>query len=381
MPVLDPTTNISAHAVREALREIKNEAAPRTMPPAYYTSPEFLELEQDVLFTREWVCVGHSGEVPQPGDYYATEIAGEPLLVLRGSDGDVAVFSNVCRHRGTVLAHGAGQTKRFVCPYHAWSYALDGKLLAAPHMDKVEGFDKKDCKLKQFRHELWNGFIYVNISGDAAPLADRLTELDAIIANYALGDRNLVHTAEDTWGVNWKCLAENFMEGYHLTPTHATTLHPITPTALCRKMPHGEYFTGYFSGYNPSYPDRTPFPEGLTEEERRQSPMFWIAPNHVVGLATNNCVYMCLRPDGVDKVAIRWGVLSTEPKGSKTATDYVELCNAFNAEDKAKLEMLQPGLMSRFLERSYLAPADLEGTIWDIYQFVARRLGSDVESG
>ena len=364
--------------IRRVLSKLNEEATPRTMPPAYYVSEDFLALEQATLFTREWACVGHAGEIPESGDFFATEIAGEPILVVRDNDGQVAVLSNVCRHRGTLLVEGSGRSKRFVCPYHAWTYGLKGELIAAPLMDKIAGFDKKACSLHRFRHELWNGFIYVNISGDAEPLAPRLSALDKIIENYQLPSRNLVHVEEDIWAVNWKCLAENFMEGYHLTPTHAKTLHPITPTNLCRKMPNGEYFTGYFAGYNPNFPDRKPYPDTLTEQERRQSPLFWIAPNHVVGLATNNCVYMCLRPNGVDHVAIRWGVLSTAKRADQVAKDYVDLCNAFNAEDKAKLELLQRGLKSRFLKRGFLAPDDLEGAIWDIYRFVARRLGSDV---
>lgn len=364
--------------IRNALAGIRNESDPRTMPSVFYTSSEFLALEQSALFEREWVCLGHTGEIPNPGDYYTTDMADEPLLVLRDHAGKILVLSNVCRHRGKIIAEGAGNSRRFICSYHAWSYGHDGQLINAPHMNDVPGFDKAACRLPRFRHEIWNGFIYVNLSGNAAPLGPRLSDLEAIIGNYALGERNLVHTEEDRWRTNWKCLAENFMEGYHLTPTHARTLHPITPTSLCRKMPAGDGFTGYWSGYNPSYPDRKPFPEKLTETERRQSPMFWVAPNHVVGLATNNCVYMCLRPRGVDQVAIRWGVLSTAQAQDKAASDYVELCHAFNAEDKVKLESLQVGLKSRHLQRGFLAPADFEGTIWDMYQYFARRLGSDV---
>jgi hypothetical protein len=116
----------------------------------------------------------------------------------------------------------------------------------------------------------------------------------------------------------------------------------------------------------------------LTAEERRQSPMFCINPNHVIGLATNACIYMCLRPLGPDHVGIRWGVISTAQPDDKAATDYVKLCHEFNAEDKEKLETLQKGLQSRYLHTSYLSPDHFEGAIWDMYQFMARRLGSDV---
>src|SRR6218665_1152983 len=158
--------------IRESLQATLVEPAPRTMPPAYYTSPDMLRLEQEYLFPNEWACLGHAGEVPDIGDYFATEIAGEPLLVVRDTNSEIAVFSNVCRHRGTPLAEGSGRKKRFACPYRAWTYGLDGSLLAAPFMEGVSGFDKKACSLPKFRHEIWNGFIYVNLSGDAAPLAE-----------------------------------------------------------------------------------------------------------------------------------------------------------------------------------------------------------------
>ena len=191
-------------------------------------------------------------------------------------------------------------------------------------------------------------------------------------------ERNFAYGEETVWRCNWKCLAENFMEGYHLSPTHVKTLHPITPTSLCEKMHHGDYFTGYYAKYDPTYPERKPYPPGLTREETRQSPMFCINPNHVIGLATNACVYMCLRPQGPDHVGIRWGVISTAQSDDPSAIEYVKLCHEFNAEDREKLETLQRGLSSRYLQTGYLAPADYEGTIWDMYQFMARRLGSDV---
>lgn len=366
--------------IREELTKLKDISAEqaRTMPPAYYTSEAFLALEEDHIFRREWICVGHVGEIPKPGDYFATDLVGEQLIVLRDANGDVRILSNVCRHRGNLLVEGKGNRRRFICTYHAWVYNSEGKLLNAPLMDQIKGFDKASCTLPSFATEVWRGFIYVNLDGNAAPLAEKLKDLEPIIQNYRMEDRNFVYGEETVWATNWKCLAENFMEGYHLSPTHNKTLHPITPTSLCVKMPHDDYFTGYWAKYNPNYPERKPYPPGLTREETRQSPMFCVNPNHVIGLATNACVYMCLRPLGPDHVGIRWGVISTAQPDDQSATDYVKLCHEFNEEDKEKLETLQKGLKSRYLKPSYLAPADFEGTIWDMYQFMARRLGSDV---
>ena len=367
--------------IREELTKLKNMTADqaRTMPPIYYTSPEFLALEEEHIFRKEWVCVGHTGEIPKPGDFFTTELVGEQLIVLRDEHGEIRILSNVCRHRGNMLIEGKGNRKKFICGYHAWVYDSSGRLHNAPLMNTVNGFDKANCTLPNFPLEIWQGFIYVNLDGNAPPLAGQLEGLMPIIENYAMDERNFVFGEETIWACNWKCLAENFMEGYHLSPTHVKTLHPITPTSLCVKMPHDDYFTGYYAKYDPNYPERKPYPEGLTAEERRQSPMFCVNPNHVIGLATNACVYMILRPHGPDHVAIRWGVISTAQPDDQSAIDYVKLCHEFNAEDRAKLETLQKGLKSRYLKAGYLAPADFEGTIWDLYQFMARRLASDVD--
>ena len=128
--------------ILEALAEIRDMGPDqaRSMPPACYTSEDFLELEKEEIFRKEWICIGRVDEVPKPGDYFATELIDEPLIVVRGQDKKVRVLSNVCRHRSSVIAEGAGNKKNFVCPYHAWTYATDGQLLRAPYMDKVKGF-------------------------------------------------------------------------------------------------------------------------------------------------------------------------------------------------------------------------------------------------
>src|SRR5262249_26420472 len=154
-----------------------------TVSAAYYTSPEFLELEKQELFRKEWICLGHEGEIPRAGDYFTTDLADEPLLVIRGQDGNVRALSNVCRHRGNIVARGCGHASRFTCGYHAWTYGTDGRLLAAPLM---EGFDKASCRLPNFAVEVWNGFIFVNLEGGAPPLATALRDLEPHIRNYHL---------------------------------------------------------------------------------------------------------------------------------------------------------------------------------------------------
>ena len=350
----------------------------RAMPAEFYTSTDFLSLEKENVLRREWMCIGHVGEVSNTGDFYTTELLDEQLLVTRDTNDIVRVLSNVCRHRGNQVAEGSGNSQRFVCQYHTWSYDNTGALLSAPLIKNTPSFDKSKCALPEFASEIWNGWIFVNLDGQAKPLTPRLSGLQKIVNNYHPEERFLNFIEEDTWNCNWKCLFENFMEGYHLSTTHLETLHKITPTRLCKKMESGEGWTGYHAYYDPDYPPRGPFHKDLTEDEKINSPMYGIYPNLVVGMATNFTLFMCLRPNGVDKVNIRWGVtgLENDPDAQKVK-DYIHLCKTFNAEDREKLEVLQVALKTRHFQGGPLAPDDYEGCIWDFIQYMAKHLATE----
>ncbi len=347
------------------------------MPAGYYTSEDFTHLEAEYVFRRDWVCLGRTDEIKEPGDYFTTELIGEQLLVTRGRDGAIRVLSNVCRHRGNMVASGHGKKSRFSCSYHAWTYDLDGQLLAAPLMKEVKGFDTSNYRLPSFRTEVWEGFLFVNLDGNAEPLAPRLNRLMPYIKNYDVADRVHGFTEETTWQTNWKCLAENFMEGYHLDVTHPKTLRPLTPTGLCKYVPSDGHFNAYYSYYDPDYPERGPFPPNLTDEEKRCSFMFGVFPNLVVAAAPNILIYLCLSPNSSNAVNIRWGMAALPQTGGVT-DEQRDFMNEINAEDRVKLETLQKGLQSRYYDSGPLAKQDLEGTIFDMYQFMATRLGSDV---
>ncbi|ASJ75729.1 aromatic ring-hydroxylating oxygenase subunit alpha [Granulosicoccus antarcticus] len=366
-------------ALRQTLSQMQALAkeSARAMPAEFYTSEGFLELEKDKVLRHEWMCIGHAGEVANAGDFYTTELLDEQLIVTRDTDNVIRVLSNVCRHRGNQVAQGSGNCRKFVCSYHTWSYDNAGALVSAPLMKNQPGFDKQKCGLPEFASEIWNGWIFVNLDGTATPLAPRLEGLQAIIKNYHPEERFLNFMEEDVWNCNWKCLFENFMEGYHLSATHLKTLHKITPTRLCKKMETGEGWTGYHAYYNPDYPPRGPFHPDLTEDEQRQSPMYGIYPNLVVGMATNFTLFMCLQPLGVDKVKIRWGVVGLEnDPDAQMVKDYVTLCRSFNAEDQEKLEILQKALKTRYYPGGPLAPEDFEGSIWDFTHYMAKHLAS-----
>ena len=156
----------------------------RSMPTAFYTSEEIFALEQEQLFRSQWICLGRVDQIPNPGDYFTTTLIDEPLIVVRTNSNEINILSNVCRHRGSVIADDSGNCKVFVCPYHSWTYNLDGALRHAPLVDKRSDFDPNHCQLPSFASEVWSGFIYVNLDGTSPSLVGQLEGLSKIIEHY-----------------------------------------------------------------------------------------------------------------------------------------------------------------------------------------------------
>ena len=346
------------------------------MPAGFYTSAEFLAFEVEELFRKEWVCIGRVEEAAAPGDYWTMDLLGEPLLVARAGDGRLRVFSNVCRHRGMPVASGRGHSQHLRCPYHAWTYDLRGRLLRAPLIEGREDFEPATCGLPEVATEVWQGFLFVNLDGQASPLAPRLEGLLPLVRSYHMDDMVLGHCETETWETNWKCLTENFMEGYHLSTVHYRTLHPITPTRLCEHFPAGEGYLGYYSGFPADLPQRGRYHPDLTDAERGYSVMFAIMPGLVAGVAGHMATFICLQPESVNMVRGKRGIVFGDPDiGESERWAVVDLFERTMAEDKVQLSNLQRGLAARSYRPGPLGPADVEGTVWDFYQYMARRLG------
>ena len=198
----------------------------RAMPPGVYTSPEFLALEEHRIFQHEWLCVGRASALKAPGDYLTARLAEQPVVVVRDEQMQLKALSNVCLHRMSVLLEGRGNVRRIVCPYHAWNYSLDGTLQGAPLMDRQAGFCKESYALPAVRCEEWQGWIYVTLDESAPPIHAQLAELSGLIGAYGMSDYIETFYEEHVWETNWKILAENFMESYHLPMLHRATVGP-----------------------------------------------------------------------------------------------------------------------------------------------------------
>jgi choline monooxygenase len=256
------------------------------MPPIVYTSEDFLRRELEGVFRSDWICVGRASTLAAAGDYLTCDIAGQPVLVVRGRGGAIQAMSNVCQHRMSTLLSGAGNTRAIVCPYHSWTYNLDGTPRGAPHMDRSSGFCKMNYRLPSIRCEQWLGWIYVTLNPEAEPVATCLAPLNALIQNYGMED--YVETFREThvWDTNWKVLAENFMESYHLPVCHRSIVGPYTSLDEVDCPPGQPSFNIHWLPKEAELVIGNAHPANtrLKGNERKTSALISIYPSHLITL-------------------------------------------------------------------------------------------------
>jgi len=378
-------THMPLDALLDALA--RNAALPDELaeatPPQVYVSPEFLELELDEIFNHEWFCVGRVDEFVDPGNYRTMTIGRDPVIVLRDRGGVLRAMSNICRHRMTTLLEGAGTLKgRITCPYHAWTYDLDGQLIGAGYMR--DNFDKGDVCLPQFPVETWNGWVYVSLDPDAAPLAPRLGPLTERLANYNLPEYETLFRAEEIWDTNWKILVQNFTEGYHLFVAHKDTIEPAMPTRLANAMHGGAGFSLYEQGRvaGVSYElssDMAVENAALTEDEKNKAVLFGVFPCHVVSVVAERTFWLSLQPHGTDQVKVFWGAdvypgsVPSEPEARAAyAAELKAGFDRINDEDKPIIGSIAQNAKALAAAPGRLSPK--ERTIWDFQKYLAAQL-------
>ena len=213
--VLDPQ-------LYDAVRLPLSEAEP--LPPWCYTDEGFYRAEVERIFLRQWNLLGRLDMVPTPGSYFTVTFVGVPLLIVRDKDGAVKCFVNSCRHRGTPLVSGSGQAMMLSCPYHAWTYATDGRLVSAPGMQGVRNFNVADYPLRRVRLESWGGFVFVNFDEGAPTLRSALGNVPAFLDCYGFEDMVCTRRKEYDLACNWKAYVENAMEAYHTPTVHKSSI-------------------------------------------------------------------------------------------------------------------------------------------------------------
>ncbi len=359
------------------LRDIKGAGYEdaRALPAHYYTDADFLKIELEQLFGRQWVCVGRVEEIPAPGDYITCSVAQTPVVVMRDNKGSINAMSNVCRHRGTVLLEGSGNTQRIVCPYHHWSYGLDGQLLTAPFVPERTTFAMPDCKLPGVRHEVWHGFVFVTLDPDTTGISSQLGALEQRVGPYHLDEMSQQWSATEDWDINWKLLMENFMEGYHLSPLHRDTLHKVNPSRLCQHLePDGNWF-GYQVGFAKRVSAEQVGHSSLSDDQLNTCVMFAIPPGFAVGVGSDYSSFLYLQPLTANKVRVKMGLIFYGDTWSDAELESaISLFQQTMAEDKTVLLRVADGVKSSLYSPGPLANPAMEGTLWDFYQYLARSL-------
>ena len=291
----------------------------QSLPPLCYTNREFFEFEKEALFYHEWLCVGRESWLPQPGDYFTTSHVGEPLIVLRNREGVIKSLSAVCQHRAMFVVEGHGNARGFTCPYHHWSYSLDGKLMGAPAMDRACNFSKEQIRLPEFKVETWLGFIFINFDLDARPLAPRLEAVTKALANYGVASaEGLMVTESPKFAWNWKVMFENNNDGYHANRLHHGPIHDICPSSMAVFPDLPSNTAGYFrfngtvhmdAGFNPTLKAVLPIFPGLTEEERGRMLFANIPPSLSLFARSDMISYNIFHAHGPDETSVRRGWL------------------------------------------------------------------------
>jgi choline monooxygenase len=344
-----------------------------TLIPDAYVSPEFHALEAERVFVRSWVPVCVTDELAEPGAFVVAEVAGRSLIVCRDRDGGLRAHHNVCRHRGTRLVEGrSGRVERFFqCPYHAWAYGLDGACLGTPlftpeagipadqgdafDMSGVTAFDKADYGLHPARVDAWGCLVFVCLDPEAPALADELGDLPGRLAGHRLAEHRLLRRVEYEIDANWKLVAENFMEYYHLPWVHPG-LVKVSPL----KAHHRWQGTGMYVGFCTS-PIAANTDDGgwhglpalstLSEDDATSARFVWAWPNVAINALPNHTFLMLTRPTAPGHTAETTYLLahpeSIERAGDALAGE-VDTLLAFwdevNREDIGIVERVQAGL-------------------------------------
>ncbi|MCE2481817.1 MAG: aromatic ring-hydroxylating dioxygenase subunit alpha [Alphaproteobacteria bacterium] len=199
-------------------------AEARHLSGAFYSSPEVYELEKRNIYMRDWLCVARVEELERAGDYMALRIMGEAVLLVRGADGALRAFANTCAHRGVEVVWGTGNATHFSCPYHGWTYDLEGALTGAAFMDDSQAFDPGRCGLPPLRLGVWAGWVFITFDGEAPPLAEFVAHFEREFGFLRQQDCRLAVKVEVELDCNWKLFVENLLDVYHAATLHVKTI-------------------------------------------------------------------------------------------------------------------------------------------------------------
>jgi glycine betaine catabolism A len=288
-------------------------ASGNTLPGRYFTSPDIFAEEMERIFTRQWISVGPADRLRKPGEYFLAQLGPSEVMVLRDKTGAIRAYHNVCRHRGTRICENAkgkfGETIQ--CPYHAWTYALDGRLVATPSADQLKGFDKADYPLFAVPTHVWEGFIFVNFSADPIPFETTHAPLIGRFSRFHIPDLTIARRIDYDVAANWKLIVENYQECYHCAPIHPALTKLSPPTSGEMDLYEGPVLGGYMllSEANDTM-SMSGFSCGMTvspdlpHDDLRRIYYYSIFPNVLLSMHHDYVMLHTLFPEAVDRTHI-----------------------------------------------------------------------------
>jgi phenylpropionate dioxygenase-like ring-hydroxylating dioxygenase large terminal subunit len=369
-------------------------------PREAYTGEDFWRFERWALFEREWLCVGHVNQVPNPGDYFGITVIDEPLIVARAESGDIHVTSAICQHRGHPLLDGLAQAdtsgacrnaRLLICPYHSWSYTLDGALHAAPGMGRTASLAdlRNRIRLPRIRHSIYQGLIFINLDENAMPLEARMHTMQHMINGFGLAD--LIPTAVSNTPIqsNWKLYQENSLEPYHTDTVHRTSHNPA-PARLSAFYDFDPadaaiITTTGFEQSNELFAGGDPLPSipGLSAEQHGRLLFVAVLPMLFMVFEPGSVLLTLALPEGADRMLLR--TLSLYPRAATEAPHFASAVEAQStalrkivSEDVLTQEALQRGHRSQFTPPGTFSW--LEATIPQMNNWLVTRYRSALDS-
>jgi len=330
----------------------------RTLPALHYTCPEMFWREMRAVHYDMWLHAGRTEQLPETGSYFLVQFAGVNVVVLRNEQGEVTAFHNTCRHRGTLLCkeHEGRLPGRIRCAYHAWTYALDGKLISAPNMEKVQGFDRADYPLNTVATAVWDGHVFINLSAHPQPFTEYLAGLDTKFTPWGMAQLKRVERKVYHLQANWKLVIQNYSECLHCPIVHpllnkqshymSGDNEPPQPTYLGGRM---DLRDGVKTLSMDGQSNRDPLP-GLSAQDQRHVYYYCLLPNLLLNLHPDYMLTFQLWPLAVDRTDIvcEWAFHPDAiAKPEFDPRDSIEFWDLTNKQDWELSDLAQAGISTR----------------------------------
>ncbi len=342
-----------------------------TIPAHWFTHPGMHQTDRELVLAKTWQYVGHESQLTKAGDYLVDEIIGRPILVVRNLENEILCFSNVCRHRGGALATKNGSARALRCVYHAWTYNLDGVLVGAPKFEGVENFNKHECTLPRYRMESYEGFLFVNFSGDAPSLAEHLSGVKETIQPINLRGMHFYKRVVYQVKANWKVYIDNYMEGYHILHVHPGLAKILDVSGYTTTIEKNKVLQ-----YGPLAGEDNPYHTGGAAY------YYQVFPNLMLNILPGRVQMNSILPIDADHCLTVFDFFFDEKDPAKLesrAKDDLDISDVVQKEDIWICELVQKGLKSGTYDKGRICVQEERG-VWafhnnlrDAYRHIASK--------